>query len=131
MPFKSKQRNTEYRAAYDAQRILTGADRAKRYGISVERLNEMLSQGCAAKDFGQCAGGLQIDHNHLCCNTARSSCGKCVRGVLCRKHNTSLGHIEIDPAFTAWAIASYASVFDAKNEMPSKIDWAKMLREAK
>jgi hypothetical protein len=128
MPYKSKQRNAKYRAAYDARRALSGADRARRYGLSIERLNEMLASGCAAKDFGDCAGELQIDHNHLFCDKARSSCGKCVRGILCRKHNTSLGHIELDPAFTAWAIASYASSFDAKNQMPSKIDWAKLWR---
>ena len=93
-----------------------------------EVMRQMLAAGCAAQNIGDCDGELQIDHNHKCCNERRKSCGKCVRGVLCRRHNTALGHIEIDPAFTAWAITSYAPLFDARNEMPSKIDWAKVLR---
>lgn len=131
MPYKSRERLAEYRKAYDAKRSQTGADRASRYGLSTERITAMLAGGCAAKDIGDCAGELQIDHNHQCCDEPRKSCGKCVRGVLCRKHNTALGHIELDPAFTAWAIASYASVFDKRNEMPSTIDWAQVLRGAK
>lgn len=34
-----------------------------------------------------------IDHDHRCCPGERS-CGKCIRGVLCTRCNTYLGHLE-------------------------------------
>lgn len=128
MPYKNPDHARLYRRLREASGEFSGLERARRYNIPIDRLREMLAAGCAAQNIGTCDGELQIDHNHKCCNERRKSCGKCVRGVLCRRHNTALGHIEIDPAFTAWAIASYAPLFDARNEMPSKIDWAKVLR---
>lgn len=34
-----------------------------------------------------------IDHDHACCPTHRT-CGKCIRGILCRSCNHALGHLE-------------------------------------
>lgn len=34
-----------------------------------------------------------VDHDHACCPGARS-CGRCVRGILCRRHNLLLGAYE-------------------------------------
>ena len=101
--------------------------RAYRYGITITEIEQHIARGCLAKHISDCNGPIQIDHSHSCC-PGNNSCGNCVRGALCRRHNIALGYIEIDPAFTAWAITSYAPLFDARNEMPSKIDWAKVLR---
>lgn len=37
-----------------------------------------------------------IDHDHACCSGKRS-CGKCVRGILCSRHNTGLGAFQDNP----------------------------------
>ncbi len=76
--------------------------RARIYGITLETLGALLAADCAASIFGAgggCRGGLQIDHDHQCCD-GYFSCGKCVRGALCHKHNTALSQYE---SSVSWA----------------------------
>lgn len=46
---------------------------------------------------------LSIDHDHLCC-PGIGSCGKCVRGLLCRQCNLGIGNLRDDPALLMRAI---------------------------
>jgi hypothetical protein len=39
---------------------------------------------------------LHIDHDHNCC-PGRISCGKCIRGLLCKTCNRGIGHFEDKP----------------------------------
>lgn len=34
---------------------------------------------------------LVVDHDHKCCPQRHKTCGKCVRGLLCRSCNTLIG----------------------------------------
>ena len=60
---------------------------AWRMSIPRMELVEALNAGeCAICGPGFLASDLQVDHDHSCCD-GNYSCGKCVRGVLCRFHN--------------------------------------------
>lgn len=73
-----------------------------RFGITLEQFNEILEQQgglCAickklpGKDrswTGEPVSRLSVDHDHTCC-LGKRSCGKCVRGLLCKSCNTALG----------------------------------------
>lgn len=66
-----------------------------KYGIPLERRDAiLLAQGgkcatCRTSDPGQ--KGWQTDHDHSCCADVGTSCGKCIRGVVCGRCNTALG----------------------------------------
>lgn len=82
----------------EAIRRRSRALRLRRYDLTGEQFNRLLeSQG---NSCGMChepfkmAGRICIDHDHACCPDGKRSCGKCVRGLLCLRCNTTLGHIE-------------------------------------
>ena len=100
---ETRERKTTRRVG---QTLVTPADRARwnkayrlaRYGLTAERFAQLLEDqdhACAMcrADFedGQ---PICIDHDHDCCPDEKSSCGACVRGLLCVSCNTSLGIIE-------------------------------------
>jgi hypothetical protein len=66
----------------------------KRFGLARKDYERIL-----ARQQGVCAicgnppekERLSVDHDHQCCAGDRS-CGKCVRGLLCRHCNVMLGH---------------------------------------
>jgi hypothetical protein len=73
-------------------------NRLKNYGLTPEQFGLLLE----AQDYacGMCHEPFEedqpifIDHDHACCPDEKSSCGKCVRGLLDLSCNTSLGVIE-------------------------------------
>lgn len=48
---------------------------------------------------------LRIDHDHRCCDKGDRSCGKCVRGLACHKHNVAMGMFDDDPELLERAAA--------------------------
>lgn len=80
------------------------------YGVTLETYNRILSEqggGCAICGDPESSDGssLAVDHDHTCCSSARS-CGKCVRGLLCRSCNQGLGNYRDRPDLLRGA-ASY------------------------
>ena len=82
------------------------SQRRRRYGLDDVRLGE-LEQVRACEICGSTPVVLQIDHDHSCC-PGRSSCGMCVRGVLCGECNRGLARFRDDPRLLAEAIAYLA-----------------------
>ena len=68
---------------------------AAEYDSMVERQGNLCAI-CGRSETVKGSGGainpLSVDHDRACCPTAKS-CGKCVRGLLCNKCNTAIGHL--------------------------------------
>jgi len=65
----------------------------RRYNVTVEWYEKNTKRGCATCGSKK---NLVIDHKHTCC-ADRCSCGKCVRGILCKKCNMALGLLQENP----------------------------------
>lgn len=64
-----------------------------RYNITMDQYQSMLSsQGgvCAICKRLQTDQYYAVDHDHSCC-AGKKSCGRCVRGLLCKSCNSGLG----------------------------------------
>lgn len=80
-----------------SRRANPGAWRAQRlwqdYKITLEQYQALLDRqngGCAICATPPDEEWLSVDHDHACC-AGNKSCGKCVRGLLCRSCNLGLG----------------------------------------
>jgi hypothetical protein len=81
---------------------------AETFGITLEEYDQILAGqggGCAICGKTQEVNGnrLAVDHDHSCCPSTRS-CGKCVRGILCRECNRALGLFKESPEIVRSAI---------------------------
>jgi hypothetical protein len=70
------------------------------YSITVTDYAEILAAQGLTCAICQRANGstrrLAVDHDHGCCD-GPTSCGRCVRGLLCKPCNRLLGHVRDDP----------------------------------
>lgn len=64
-----------------------------KYNLSPEEYYELISGGCHS-----CGSHdrIAVDHDHSCCS-GKTTCGKCIRGVLCRRCNTVEGILKNSP----------------------------------
>jgi hypothetical protein len=93
----------------DRERVLriNRNSRFKRvYGITHDEYDEML-----AWQRGRCwicqeppsdDRRLAVDHDHACC-PGEKSCGKCIRGLLCRRCNQAIGLFKENVDLIRWA----------------------------
>ena len=95
-----RQRSASRERAYDpaAVKRWNRAYKLKAYGLTPERFARMLvdqNNACAMCFTPFPEGQMpRIDHDHACCPGEKSSCGRCIRGLLCVSCNTALGIIE-------------------------------------
>lgn len=76
---------------------------ARQYGLTPEQYQALVDH-CRKNDKGQAlcmmcnrVRARAVDHDHSCCS-GKTSCGKCVRGLLCTRCNVFLGHSRDDVA---------------------------------
>jgi hypothetical protein len=74
---------------------------APKYGLTYEELLAMYEKQNHACKICFRVTSLVVDHDHKCCPTPEKgrskSCGKCVRGLICRACNHGLGNFEDNP----------------------------------
>lgn len=121
-----KQRTSRYQAANPDRVVATrrkangtpkAAARSRRYHLKKHGLTEreydelFLAQGecCAICRQDQPGRFWCVDHDHECCD-GDTSCGQCVRGILCWHCNVALGHFRDNPRSLQAAIDYLAGV---------------------
>ena len=72
------------------------------YKLDWETYQEMAKDGC---EVCGTMDVLVVDHDHSCC-PGKTSCGECVRGILCNRHNRAEGALQGNVA-EALALAEY------------------------
>lgn len=70
---------------------------AGKYGLSILQAVQVLNSGYGCDICGVKIGrvSINVDHDHSCC-PGQGTCGKCVRGLLCRACNRAIGSFSED-----------------------------------
>jgi len=92
---------THHRAVVKARREAARDKRIEQtYSLSPAEYEALLAiQGGVCAICRRATGKvrrLAVDHDHSCCD-GPTSCGRCVRGLLCKPCNRMLGHLRDDP----------------------------------
>lgn len=74
----------------------------RRYKLTEEQFEEMKAAGCAICGTHHAVRWV-VDHDHSCC-PGTTTCGRCIRGVLCHQCNIILGMARDDQGILAAAI---------------------------
>jgi hypothetical protein len=106
---------------YNASRreFMKDYDRNKnlgQYGLNVELYEGLLKAQnycCAScgRNQSEFTTKFVVDHDHSCCPKKKSSCGKCIRGLLCNNCNVGLGHAS-DSVDRLMQMAAYLMKFE-------------------
>jgi hypothetical protein len=94
-----------WRRATSAADILCRSCRGPRrvHGLTAGELSALRDDHNGRCAICQREAELCVDHDHACCS-GTYSCGKCVRGLLCRSCNSGIGMFGDDPAALRRAI---------------------------
>ena len=82
-----------------------GYEYKKKYKISLDTYNKILEEqgGVCAICGGVWSRSLVVDHDHDCC-PGETTCGNCLRALLCGSCNAGLGWFKHDPKIMESAI---------------------------
>lgn len=113
---KLRMQDPEYRERKQAANRLRRESpkrRGSRHGLTADEYLSLVGDGMC--DVGCGRPGTCVDHDHTCCPGERS-CGKCVRGWLCRSCNVAEGNLPTPE--TARALADYMERTMIRTETP-------------
>ena len=81
---------------------------ARKFKITIEEFEERVeAQGNRCAACGETFTTTpQIDHDHSCCDDRNYTCGACVRDLLCKRCNSTLGHAQ-DSIERLYALITY------------------------
>ena len=97
------------RKSYEEKFLVRRTYRLKKhYKMTLQRFHEMIFlQGGRCAVCSLLTEALCVDHDHRCC-PGETSCGKCIRGLLCNNCNRAIGLFK-DHVPTLIAAVSYLS----------------------
>jgi predicted DNA-binding protein (UPF0251 family) len=98
-PEQKRQNARKYARTDEARQLRSALSLKAKYGLTPAAFEEKL-----AAQGGRCpfcpedteVTKWDVDHDHLCCEGSQT-CGKCLRDLLCHKHNVGLGYWDDDP----------------------------------
>ena len=107
-PFPGPRCATHHRAVRKVRKVAAHGRHVERtYGITPEEYARLLAaQGMRCAICRRATGAtkrLATDHDHNCC-PGPTSCGRCVRGIVCGPCNSMLAHARDDPEMFRRAI---------------------------
>lgn len=91
--YKSSRDGTQYhrRTCFECHNAVSRNWQYKsRYGLTFEEYSSYMERGC---EICGATENLNLDHDHNCCSGQRT-CGNCIRGVLCYRHNRGEGFFD-------------------------------------
>lgn len=109
-PDEARERHRQNQARFIARHPERNADAhlRRKFGITfADRAERLEAQGggcaiCGATEPGG-KGQFHVDHDHACC-PGKTSCGECIRGLLCTRCNVGIAMFQDDAARMTSAI---------------------------
>lgn len=130
-PEQKRQSARKYVRKADVRELRSKTTLREKYGLTPESLLAKIeAQGgnCPFCPPGTDVTNWDVDHDHECCPDAKT-CGKCLRDILCHKHNLGLGYWNDDPVLLRQA-AEYIESHRARiNAAAPKADQAELWDE--
>jgi Recombination endonuclease VII len=98
-PEQKRQSGRKYARKDEVRQLRSELMLKAKYGLTPEAFSAKLAAQGGKCPF--CADGTEVekwdvDHDHYCCPDAQT-CGRCLRDILCHKHNIGLGYWDDDP----------------------------------
>lgn len=128
-PEQRRQSTRKYVRKSEVRQLRSELALKTKYGLTSDTFAAKLAaQGgkCPFCPDGAEVGKWDVDHDHYCCPDAQT-CGRCLRDILCHKHNIGLGYWDDDPDMLRRA-ADYIEAWRAVIKPEAKVPYPQETR---